>query len=221
MSLAGSLWYWGYCYDINGDIVTGVTVKITHSATGKYVQTTTDANGYYQLNVQTITDNLEALNIAFTKGLDAYGTAATVDVTHLTENVNGYFDNTNFSLYFELDGEGMTISFPKPKWAGLNGKMNKNLKLFTFKEDSIDCVDDGLNDRPISMEGIMSRSNGEMSGICEVVWDIQNARATITINGLDDNVDGKYVISSFILNTLKGNKGSYTWKFNLEKVGNL
>ena len=134
---------------------------------------------------------------------------------------------------FTLYGTDVNLVFPVPEWANPNNGISKNISLFNFKSGDIDTVDRGVNAQPLIIGGTLVPC-GIWKGLCfpicfpacfnsalskwlYTVRDAMNNGEVFTINELGNCLNGVYVISDFVFNTIPGSPNGFSWNLTLER----
>lgn len=129
------------------------------------------------------------------------------------------------------------FNVPIPSWDNAKGSISKDIRVFNMWEGELEVVDGGLNNEPLIIAGVW-RICGEWEGLCfplcfplcfsrplsdkiDDIHDIMNDGEEITIDDLNDCLNGVYVINSFDFKTIKGAPSAFTYVFVMEKVRNL
>ncbi len=224
MSLPVSHWIYGYHYDEDGNPRGNIRV-IARALNGTdTVVTYTTYDGYYQINVQDICNEGDLVLIRFLEyelpfGENPESTDEFVRVytTEMTQEVNSTLQN-----HIKINSDNYYTRLPCIKWNGLNGNLSKNTELISFRSGAIAVVDRGINNESIILQGyfyidgIYTRDT--VSGKVEGIVNLQNIKDEITISNFDDDLNGTYVIKSFIFDSIKGTPHLFTWKMELEYV---
>lgn len=219
MVLPVTYWVHGYCYDTDGSALAGVTVTIQDVTDNQgTVSTTTNASGYYQLNIQNISTNGDLIRVTFDNGVTECDELFTLDLDNLTTEVShSYSDET-----FNLTTDTYSICFPKPSWNSANGAVDKEVEVFNFElsNDNLEVIDRGIGSEPLRLKGHIARGNSDdvISGKFEAIWNIQNDGEEVTITGLGDCINAVYILKSFKVRTIKKSKTYYTWSMDFELV---
>jgi hypothetical protein len=225
LSLDFSHWIRGYLYDTDGNPMGGATVTASNvsGVSNETVTTTTTPSGYYQLNIQSIANEYDLIKIRFTQDEVPIGAPPIIEefirvqVNDLTQEVNATFQNQ-----FQITCNLFTIYLPYIKWDGVNGKINKDVTIFNFKNNTVDTIDKGINNEPFTIEGwiwVDVYTRDTISGKVEAFIHMQNEHQEITIHDVNSTLDGTYVIKKFKFDSVKKSPYLFKWKFQLEYVG--
>lgn len=208
-------------YDTDGVGISGATVRgsnISGSETTTTTATTT-TSGYYQINVQDISDEGDLIQVQFTSGAIITQEFVRVDLDILTQEVNATLQNQ-----FSLITDTYNLYLPLPMWGAPNKKLTKDITLFNFKTFAIEVVDKGINSEPTNLQGhfvVGVYTRNTISGKYEILVDIMNNNKKITISGINDYLDGIFVIKSWKLRSIPGSPKGFIWVLALEYVGGI
>lgn len=224
MTLSVTHWIRGYLYDTSGNGVSGALVTVTAiNGDGTTTTTYTSTGGYYQINIQDVCEEGDLININFYRDEVPIGEPHVidefirVDLDYLTQEVNATFQGQ-----FKITTENFTLYLPTIRWNSIAGNINKNIRVFNFKNDEIDSVDIDINSEPFSISGWLWAdiyNYQTISGKIEAIMHMQNEHKEITIHNVNSNLDGTYVIRQFTFNTVKRNAVLFEWIMQLEYAG--
>jgi len=217
MSLEGSHWIWGYLYDSDGNVVADAAVVVTSYTNPQGTQVaSTDATGYYQLNIQDISNEGDLLVISFTSGTDQIDEFVVLDLDDLTHEVSATFQN-----HFQFTTSSFSMYLPLPKISGAERNITKNITLFNFWSNNIAVDDTGIDTEPLVLSGYLVvdvYTRDTIAGKIEALNELANNNEEVIISGINDRIDGVYIINSISFNNMRGTTHGFTWSISLEFV---
>lgn len=221
MSLEGSHWIRGYLYDANGDPISGATVTvstITGTESGTETTTTT-ASGFYQLNVQHICDIGDLIKVNFDDGTHSIDEFVRVKIEELTQEINATLEG---NFYLESYDGTINIYLPMPRWEGVDGDLGKNVPVFNFYSGEVSTVDKGISDEPLTISGwiwVDVYTRDTISGKVEEINLRLNDSEEFIIHGVNDVLDGNYVVKKFQFDSTTESPYLFRWTLQLEYAG--
>ena len=138
------------------------------------------------------------------------------------------------STFTLASSSGSNYYFPYPDWGKPKNGIQKDIQLFNmWKDDSIETVDKGVNNRELTIGGTIC-IEGEWEGVCfpicvdelcfsnklsnmlsNLKTDMNNG-CYFTINELGNCLNGVYIIKNFRFKTIKKIPSCYEWELNME-----
>lgn len=233
MTLAGTYTVYGNVYNEDGTAESGATVTIKDVSNFQgYETVTTNAAGYYQINIQDIaSDDDDILVEVELNGGYRYGECFTLDLYEAPKNIDLTVDAFDF---LRLYSDTYEINIRFCPISDIDRSINKNVDVLNFWTDDISAVVRDLDDEPLNIGGVEYAE--EEKNICyiarkfEVIWNIMDSNEEIhvelgTVSTAStastaeiDCFDGIYVIKNFNFKTIKKIPNAYTWQIQLERV---
>jgi hypothetical protein len=227
----GTYWIYGTIYDCDGTTpLNNVSVKLRNLVSDLTSNTfTTSSDGKYQINVGEIADEGDIIRIEITEPddgstiyrivqIDLYDLATNEDVTFTC------CPERNESMpTFSLIGTTYTVVLKMPEWDNVNNQLRRNLKHFAFWSGNYAVYDDDTASNPLILGGIDIGSN-EYVVAFEVkynhIHELMDNNEEITINTLESDTNGVYVIKDFRYTTQYA-PCVFAWYIVLEFVRSL
>ena len=182
------------------------------------VTTTSIGGGSYSVNVRTIvTDGDEILVIAETTTgiINARSGSITSPTSTISVDIIDYTTLDLISSTYESKLRYCTMD-------DVNRQFTNNIDVINFWSDDITAVHKGKNSEPVSFYGVeypsIASDPSYIAYKFEQIWHMQDDNEEITIDSVDDCIDGVYVIKDFSIQSVKKVCNAYTWRLNLEYV---
>lgn len=223
MPLGGSHWIWGYLLSSTGEGISGQTIQVldydSYQGTG---ETTTNTDGYFQINIQEYVDEGNTIIITCSVGGDTVSEFIVIDLDELTQNVTLQFselDGDKYAISYMLEGVRIWISksLNKPYYAEPSNSIKFSTRVLNLWDKSLDVESEDMESDTVIIRGWENKEN--ISAFANTLNNVLNEGRYIYIHYLGDKLNGKYIIKRFSLKTVKGTNEILDYEFELEPSG--